>query len=184
MSNSKRKLLRSLGVAGIAGAGLPATWTRPVVQSVVLPVHAQTTESEASDEAGSGCPRRFSLEAFSATCADTAVQRVWFYHWVDDSGSCPVLVSQVGGSKPTFSNYFYRSYVNTLGTQVRHYLSEYPAELTWAANSFCGNFPVEYAGPYTFQLLSEPGLEPWQVYYDATVNDSGVTTSEILITKV
>ncbi len=171
MSNSKRKLLKSLGVAGIAGAGLPATWTRPVVQSVVLPLHAQTTAESLV----------LSLEAYSASCEDESTQRLWFYHWVDDSGLYPVLISQA--DEPAHSNYFYRSYVNTKDTQVRYYLTEYPAEITYAANCFCGSQPFTYDGPYSFPLLSVPGGKPWQVYYEAAIDDEGVTTSEITVTK-
>ena len=37
----RRELLKGLSVAGIAGAG--AVWKKPVVNTVILPIHAQTT---------------------------------------------------------------------------------------------------------------------------------------------
>lgn len=40
---SRRKLLKKLAAGGVAGAALPAVWSKPVIDSVVLPVHAQTT---------------------------------------------------------------------------------------------------------------------------------------------
>ncbi len=47
MKNSRRCLLKALYVGGsaVTVAHLPATWSRPVVESVVLPAHAQTTGS-------------------------------------------------------------------------------------------------------------------------------------------
>ena len=46
-SESRRKLLKSIAAgsgAVIAGKSLPENWTKPVVDSVVLPVHAQTSQ--------------------------------------------------------------------------------------------------------------------------------------------
>lgn len=44
--NSRRRLLKGIAVGGGAIAGLkalPEQWSRPVVNSVLLPVHAQTS---------------------------------------------------------------------------------------------------------------------------------------------
>lgn len=46
IERARRKILRSLVFTGGVGAGsslIPATWTRPVVEAVTLPAHAQTT---------------------------------------------------------------------------------------------------------------------------------------------
>ena len=45
-SKSRRKLLKSIAAGSgviVAGKSLPESWTRPVVDSVVLPAHAQTS---------------------------------------------------------------------------------------------------------------------------------------------
>lgn len=45
-SESRRKLLKSIAAgsgAVIAGKSLPENWSKPVVDSVLLPIHAQTT---------------------------------------------------------------------------------------------------------------------------------------------
>jgi hypothetical protein len=45
-SESRRKLLKSIATGGgavIAGKSLPENWTRPVVDSVMLPAHAQAS---------------------------------------------------------------------------------------------------------------------------------------------
>ena len=48
---SRRKLLKSIAAgssAVIASKSLPENWTKPVVNSVMLPVHAQTSQAEES----------------------------------------------------------------------------------------------------------------------------------------
>ena len=45
-SESRRKLLKSIAAGSgaiVAGKSLPESWTRPVVDSVMLPAHAQTS---------------------------------------------------------------------------------------------------------------------------------------------
>lgn len=52
-SESRRKLLKSLAVgsgAVVAGKALPESWSRPVVDSMVLPAHAQTSVCNAVDD--------------------------------------------------------------------------------------------------------------------------------------
>ena len=54
---SRRKLLKTLAAGGgvaVTGGSLPQSWTKPVVNSVLLPVHAVTTC------AGQTCNSRFS----------------------------------------------------------------------------------------------------------------------------
>jgi hypothetical protein len=43
----RRRLLKLAGITGAAGLGaifLPSSWTKPVLRSVVVPAHAQTTD--------------------------------------------------------------------------------------------------------------------------------------------
>ena len=54
---SRRKLLKSVAVGGgavAAGKMLPEQWARPVVDSVMLPSHAQTSDPSLGAFAGSG----------------------------------------------------------------------------------------------------------------------------------
>ena len=47
LTDSRRKLLKSIAAgstAVIAGKTVPDAWTRPVVDSVMLPAHAETTD--------------------------------------------------------------------------------------------------------------------------------------------
>lgn len=44
-SAARRRLLQAAGGSALAGAALSVGWQRPVVESVILPAHAQTTTS-------------------------------------------------------------------------------------------------------------------------------------------
>jgi len=43
MNNNKRKMLGITGAVALVSS-MPGSWTRPVIQSVILPAHAQTSE--------------------------------------------------------------------------------------------------------------------------------------------
>ena len=69
-SESRRKLLKSIAAGSgviVAGKSLPESWSRPVVDSVLLPVHALTsgnTLEQAGCSAPAGCYGMELLEAF------------------------------------------------------------------------------------------------------------------------
>ena len=57
-SDSRRKLLKSIAAGSgaiVAGKSLPESWSRPVVDSVMLPAHAQTSPVEPPPSDCSGC---------------------------------------------------------------------------------------------------------------------------------
>ena len=43
--STRRRILKGTGIAGAAAILLPTSWTKPVLQAVVVPAHAQTTPS-------------------------------------------------------------------------------------------------------------------------------------------
>jgi len=43
LSNRRRRLLGKIAVGGVAAAAIPMKWSKPVVDTVLLPVHAQTS---------------------------------------------------------------------------------------------------------------------------------------------
>ena len=50
--HSRRKLLKTIATgsgAVAAGKSLPESWSRPVVDAVMLPAHAETTDESISD---------------------------------------------------------------------------------------------------------------------------------------
>ena len=52
--DSRRSLLKKLAVGGIAGAAMPAQWSRPVIDTVILPAHAQTSDTTIRGGGGGG----------------------------------------------------------------------------------------------------------------------------------
>ncbi|MCK5360195.1 MAG: twin-arginine translocation signal domain-containing protein [Gammaproteobacteria bacterium] len=42
-SNTRRKALKAIGAGGVIAGTIPGSWTTPVVKSVLLPAHAQTS---------------------------------------------------------------------------------------------------------------------------------------------
>ncbi len=57
-NDNRRKLLKSIAAgsgAVVAGKSLPESWSKPVIDSVVLPVHAETT-NETTSAPSVSCP--------------------------------------------------------------------------------------------------------------------------------
>ncbi|MCP3999369.1 MAG: hypothetical protein GY727_00440 [Gammaproteobacteria bacterium] len=57
-NDSRRKLLKSIAAgsgAVVAGKSLPESWSKPVIDSVVLPVHAETTDDSGSGSGDAQC---------------------------------------------------------------------------------------------------------------------------------
>ncbi len=53
-TDPRRDLLKKLAIGGVAGAALPAQWSKPVIDSVMLPAHAQTTTGTVTGGGGGG----------------------------------------------------------------------------------------------------------------------------------
>ena len=86
---SRRKLLKSIAAGSgaiVAGKSLPESWSKPVVDSVMLPAHAET--SPPSSASCSGLNFTYTL-----TC-DASAGGGHIVYGVDDTGTCPVLTEQ------------------------------------------------------------------------------------------
>jgi hypothetical protein len=82
-SESRRKLLKSIAAGSgaiVAGKSLPESWKRPIVDSVMLPAHAQTSGC-------SGCfphAKTYSIRYTPGTYPEGTVEE---FHSTDCSGS-------------------------------------------------------------------------------------------------
>lgn len=68
--NSKRKSLKALATLGVGVAATPSAWKQPIVNSIILPAHAQTSDTDVP-AATNGPPvgESFTVDAL----ADTSV---------------------------------------------------------------------------------------------------------------
>lgn len=90
--NQRRKVLKGLGVS------VPAVWTATVVQTVSLPVHAQTSQQETT----SGCSA-LAIPGTTVSCpvaTGSGITNSYTDYRIDDSGSCPVLSQTTASEFP------------------------------------------------------------------------------------
>ena len=65
MSNSRRKLLQNSLALSLVGSFLPTNWTKPVINTVILPVHAMTSDETPDETPDEGCSSGFIEEPVS-----------------------------------------------------------------------------------------------------------------------
>ena len=85
-SESRRKLLKSIATGSgaiIAGKSLPESWAKPVVDSVMLPVHAQTTSCDLD-----------SIPGRTVVCSQTAELQAIYYTIRSSESPCGFDISE------------------------------------------------------------------------------------------
>ena len=94
---SRRKLLKSIAAGSgaiVTGKSLPESWSRPVVDAVMLPVHAQTSPACPT-------PRSLSIPGVTNLCSNPS-GGFQSYRVDDITDECqPILVVISGGVNPT-----------------------------------------------------------------------------------
>ena len=93
MSNnqSRRKLLKSIAAgsgAVVAGKSLPESWSKPVIDTVVLPSHASTT-----DDTDSGAPGNTTTTTTTAPCIIAGT-----YCWSNSENRHTTIVVSANGT--------------------------------------------------------------------------------------
>lgn len=66
---ARRRLLTTLGAGAAATAALPATWKKPIAESVLLPAHAQTSQDPPIDDGTLPACGGFRIDLVWDTCA-------------------------------------------------------------------------------------------------------------------
>jgi len=78
-----------------SGLTIPTVWTVPLVESVLLPAHAQTTgEEEPVSEPPTTqpvCSTILTGSDYTISCSDAESYRQWFYR-IDDTPGAPPMV--------------------------------------------------------------------------------------------
>ncbi len=99
-TDSRRKLLKSLAVgsgAVVAGKSLPESWSKPVINSVVLPAHAETTDGSGSSggDQTTAAPTTTAEQCNIAgeRCASFVALRITHYITIDVNSAGAVTVT-------------------------------------------------------------------------------------------
>ena len=99
---SRRKLLKSIAAGSgaiVAGKSLPENWKRPVVDSVILPAHAQTSPPTSPPT----CTLPQTIPPQTANCATPATAN--FYTIRSANSPCEFEVTFIGSGTPPSSPY-------------------------------------------------------------------------------
>lgn len=82
-SSTRRRLIQGSVLAGSALPFLPGRWSHPIVQSVVLPAHAQTSPA---------CDHELTLRSYTISCSDPPLDTnhapLALYTFHRDSNAC------------------------------------------------------------------------------------------------
>lgn len=73
---NRRRLLAMTGGSLATAALVPHSWTRPVIKSVIVPAHAQTTGATAGPETGDSTPAAPPEDIFSISCTASCFNNV------------------------------------------------------------------------------------------------------------
>lgn len=165
----RRRLIMAIAAAG-AAVSLPARWTRPIVDAVLLPAHAQATG--AASPAG---PVKLTISGVSNSCA-TAVASDTFY-LVDDIDQAPELVVGTAtdpNQRIQVQRYIFPTSVGVLVSTAGDIISKSAACPNPAAGTWL-NFTRG------FQSLSGAS---WEAAFAFRNTASGVELSDIVLTPV
>ncbi len=179
----RREILKGLGLA------LPAVWTAPVVQSVSLPAHAQTTDPEQDQsttrgnnendddiDPGPAC-QPLLIPGASVSCPSDGSGVLATQHRVDDSGVCPALRSTAGfDATPAVDvvqveRWRNSNVVNNVGISVRTSRGNY-SQFTLD----CGSPGSSTGNPSQTLTFQSSSGAMWQAEFDLNRSSTGTVT--------
>lgn len=98
---SRRKLLKSIAAGSgaiVVGKSLPDSWSRPTVDSVLLPAHATTSLTESSGPAGDIQSGKLETDSLFAKAVDSLVHEAQAFATIGDSQVCVTQTSATRGN--------------------------------------------------------------------------------------
>lgn len=101
--DSRRKLLKSIAAGGgaiLASKSLPESWSRPVVDAVMLPAHAQTSLTQSSGPAGDIQTGRLETDSLFANAVNSLVPAAQAS--IPPIGASQVCVTQTSATRGNF----------------------------------------------------------------------------------
>lgn len=171
MSNeSRRKLLKSIAAGSgaiVAGKSLPESWSRPIIDSVLLPAHATTSQAT------------LVIPGATRTCnAGDAVFSTEYY--IDHSGAVPVLVQGVTPAGPAN-----RMVVDGTRSGTTETLNYTIATFGWQINIDCPSGAIfSIINNYTEPVIDTAGIGWTATFFNSrTASTRVITLSDIVLTQ-
>ena len=179
MKTQRRKMLLA---SGVAGTGVLVTnkhqnkWIKPVVETTILPGHAETS-----------CNESLIIPGFSFSC-DPAPEEFDERYAIDDSGPCPVLTQEGNLAALLNTTQVLRVVINLGGPESDEpgfatSISEVEvfSGINGCASGGTGvqNIP---SGLVERQMTTLTNGTTWNVSYQVTGSASGATVSDITLT--
>lgn len=168
MSRSeRRKLLK--GVVTIA----PVAWVTPIIETVVLPAHAQTSPSQTSP-----CSGTLGFEPFSISVpCDGSLEGESMFFGIDDSGDCPRWVTGTEASN-AYSDSLPRARVRWLDRDPDNELEavwQIDSNFIQVFNFTCGEEASEQQ--YTLEFSTATGAGTWEAHFLVEFDSSSITST-------
>lgn len=172
---ARRRAVKTGLAAGVTSLLLPGEWSRPIVQAILLPAHAQTSPPTEPE------PCELILEGCTAQCQDTATSETRYTLAREDG--CPVITNIETTSVPPGTNQI------LILCQFEHDVLV-SGLIALPGGIQHQTFGVWRCGPDTAAFTGDPhptmeieGV-PHTVQFTITVDPGLVTVSQVVVTPV
>lgn len=162
----RRVLLRgTVGALGVLSFA-PTNWTKPVIESVILPAHAQT--SSGTGASTPPCPtERFAVPDQTFGCITTGAQSIFLEIQLDSNGCASLNVSTTQGNADIV---FIYELLTTSTT--RFFMLEIDSDRRGTIHEISGctgsSPSLPPAGSFTFDFTAGVDNSNWRISYDLT----------------
>lgn len=172
----RRRLLAALGGGAVLAAAertLPHSWTRPVVNHVLLPAHAQLSE------AGGECDLPLTIGDAALSCGAPPTTTVLTFY-IDDGGDCPAVAT----GQPALAADGIRIIATSDGATFVSMAMEASPPSQPSITQLCDSAP---SPPQEFALslaAAATSGAPWQVRFILSRDATTVYVSDIELTPM
>lgn len=166
-------------LAGVAGTFViaPKKWTAPIVKSIILPAHAQTSNTACGDE-------RFTVEDISYGCSTTGSDALFLEVQIDSNGCAQLRADD----NPSNADVVFR-YEFDGSTEIRFSPIEIDSGTRGEVHTLnnCGSVPPSFptTGSFTFDFTARADNSAWRISYEIVLNTAinFVTISNIVVAR-
>jgi hypothetical protein len=166
-SESRRKLLKSIAAGSgaiVAGKSLPESWSRPVVDSVMLPAHAQTSPT-CTDTPIAGM--RTSLDLLTGGAASFSINnylggdQAFSGSWSGPDSSRVVTINETR----TISGCTVTAVVNAT-VDATTIASPILTSMSWSVESTCPDGNICTSSGTGFAVVGDPFVDDDEIFFD------------------